>query len=203
MEIYTDKIFERYPDPHKYDLMCALELLHQLAHAVLDPSNYLLSDESLRRSTISFNYNLFRNCFPTRNPKAVEGLLPQKKLLVDFYTYREESLAESMVFTVIKKAPKGLMLNAIEGGQRGLLDMMLEKRSQYQLAKHLLEDGSYRFAFARWIEMKSREIPASNLKAVKYAASEWLDLSLDILETVAKTENLLNHEISSNKALYQ
>lgn len=180
VEIYTDNISAAFPEEESFNLVCALTLLHALANAVMDPFSHTVSSTQ-GSLLVSRNISAFKNCFPSRHPWNIKN--PESGYqTVDFYTYHEEAIAECLVYDVIAAAPRGIGMNKFGGSKQNLAHLISHKDNNGRLAGFFLENPSCHLNFVQWLKMKASYISSSKMIELQSAASQWLDVALDLLE---------------------
>ena len=151
IELYSDQIRKAAAhDDTKFENLCLTTIIHELAHAVMDPANYLYTRSGHHSET-------FRSWSVTIGNEHT-----------DFYTLREESFAELMMYRVMAQSPKSV-LNALPLPE--LQGQIKGKSVPYHLALYLLYNY-YNPDFAGWMRAKDSVEPIFEKQA---DVQQWLD----------------------------
>ena len=146
IELFSDKIRSAGPNEEVFRKNCVTTLIHELSHAVMDPLNY--HGIAANRSTYE-GYT---------DPNVNNGKL-------SFYTFREESLADTMMFLVVNAAQKGIRNQYFNQKKFSLYDKLRKKPLEYKASLSFLDR---RPDFGGWIRAKASGadlIPASVARA--------------------------------------
>lgn len=162
IEIYTDNIRiqssnkQSEKEEYDYNRLCTTTIIHELSHAVMDPCNYGMQNKYR---------NTYEQCY---------GTTPHKS----FYTMREESFANTMMYKTIAKAQKSIadkyQYNSKDKPTNFLLQNIKNQDAEYRIATFWLNKKPN---FAGWIRAKATEEINANkiqvwLQAVKNADSQ-------------------------------
>ena len=161
IEIFSDKIWDCYKgDQQKFEKKVLRTLIHELAHAVMDTENY---KGGLAKKVSEYTKIL---C----SVKDITDQIP-KRYSLDFYTYREESLADLLMYKVIMSTARTAKR---DDWTRDLLDYMNRKPLQYRLAAYLIKQDPDVFGW-----MRSKDGRFSDMVVATDYAIEWMEKALE------------------------
>ena len=134
-----------------YTAMCCIVLIHELAHAVMDVSNYNLID---RNSALYRSPKYQLSDFDGEKESSLLRYMPHEEGYmkrydwISFFNVREESYANVITIKVIANADK---IQRINGFQWYLSTFVNNQPSQYALAALLVNDKNIK----GWLEAKT------------------------------------------------